>query len=275
MKILQTEIKIGIKTPVNLLHVSDTHLTFADERDDARKIKLAEERQKNYFPNNDRNLLEIEQYAKKTGYPILHTGDLIDFVSVANLERVEKFVSDYDVFATAGNHEFSLYVGEAVEDAEYRNQSLDKVQASFKNDIRFDVKKYGEVKIIAIDNSYYRFDEEQYIKLKKELCCDEPVILMLHTPIFEKNLYNRSMSMNPCAYLVSVPEELMAQYTQERYKQQKEDEYTKKATELILASTNVKAILSGHLHYDYEGEVCEGIKQYITGYETMRKVTII
>lgn len=275
MKIIQTEIKIGVKRPVKLIHASDTHLTLADERDNERKRSLAEERHKCYFPDNDRLMDELEEYAKKTGYPILHTGDLIDFVSVANLERAKRFTDEYDVFMAAGNHEFSLYVGEAVEDEAYRNQSLDLVQASFKNDIRFSVRKIGGVKLIAVDNSYYRFDEEQYSKLEKELKSDEPAVLMIHNPLFEKSLYDMLMSINPCAYLVSVPEELMKAYPQDRYVQQKEDECTRKTTELILSSPCVKAILSGHLHRDYENEVCDGLKQYVTGIGTVREITII
>ena len=58
--------------------------------------------------------------AKEYGVPIIHTGDLIDFVSLANLERAERFISENDCFTVAGNHEFSLYVGEAKEDAASR-----------------------------------------------------------------------------------------------------------------------------------------------------------
>lgn len=162
MNILQTEIKIGIEKPVTLMHISDTHLTLADNRDNERKNVLAKERKAGCFPHNDEQMAEIENFARRTGNTILHTGDLIDFVSEANLEKAKAFTDEFDVFMAAGNHEFSLYVGEAVEDEAYRNQSLDKVQASFKNDIRFSVRRIGGVKFITIDNSYYRFDEEQY-----------------------------------------------------------------------------------------------------------------
>ena len=33
MKIIKTQINIGIKNPVRILHLSDTHLTLADMRD--------------------------------------------------------------------------------------------------------------------------------------------------------------------------------------------------------------------------------------------------
>lgn len=131
MKLLPTEIRIGVKNPIKLIHAGDTHLTLADERDDERKRNLAEKRRR-YFPNHERMVAELEQYAKETGYPILHTGDLIDFVSVANLERVKKFTSACEVFAAAGNHEFSLYVGEAREDAAYRNQAWIKFRLPSK-----------------------------------------------------------------------------------------------------------------------------------------------
>ena len=50
----------------------------------------------------------------------------------------------------------------------YRNQSLAHVQESFTNDIRFASRVINGVKLIAIDDSYYRFDNPQLEKLKKK-----------------------------------------------------------------------------------------------------------
>ena len=38
MQIKQTDIKIGVEKPFSLVHISDTHFTLADERNDERKI---------------------------------------------------------------------------------------------------------------------------------------------------------------------------------------------------------------------------------------------
>ena len=63
---------------------------------------------------------------------ILHTGDLQDFVSEANIDFIREQLGVGDWYAAAGNHEYSQYVGEAREDAAYRMQSYAKVEKIFK-----------------------------------------------------------------------------------------------------------------------------------------------
>lgn len=49
LQIVKNTIEIGLQKPVKLLHVTDTHLSYADERDDLRKQKLAIARQREAF----------------------------------------------------------------------------------------------------------------------------------------------------------------------------------------------------------------------------------
>ena len=44
MEIIKTAIPLGVETPFQILHLSDTHLTRANLRDGERKVKLAENR---------------------------------------------------------------------------------------------------------------------------------------------------------------------------------------------------------------------------------------
>ena len=37
LKLREVEVNIGIEKPFSVLHISDSHLAYADERDDARK----------------------------------------------------------------------------------------------------------------------------------------------------------------------------------------------------------------------------------------------
>ena len=154
MNILDTEIAVGAAQPFCALHASDTHLTLADERDDVRKQALAAGRLP-CFPAAEACLDALTAQALEEDVPVLYTGDLSDFVSAANLDRMRRFTDTVDCFMAAGNHEFSLYVGEAWEDAAYRAQSLDRVQTAFKNDIRFASRVIHGVNFVALDNSYY------------------------------------------------------------------------------------------------------------------------
>ena len=131
MKLSKLRIEIGLPEPVRLLHLTDTHLAFADERDDERKRELARRRSAEFAADGvdlARHLEEAVAHAREHEELIIHTGDLIDFVSYRNLDLAGKFFAAHDCFVAAGNHEFSKYVGEAWEDEAYKLDSLPLVQ---------------------------------------------------------------------------------------------------------------------------------------------------
>ena len=274
MNLIQTKLKIGVETPSQVLHITDTHLTYADLRDGERKVTLAEKRAR-YFPHAEEVLSSAAQIASERGIPIVHTGDLIDFVSTANLEAAKRFTDRNDCFMAAGNHEFSLYVGEAKEDTAYRNQSLAAVQQAFKNDIRMASRIIGGVNFVALDNGYYLFEREQLDFLRREVLRGLPVILLFHTPLYEPALYQRVMERSACAYLTAVPEELMKGYPADRSLQQLADAVTRETVEYIEGEPQIKAIVSGHLHFNYEGIFGGRIPQVMTSCTDARLIEIV
>ena len=274
MNIIHTTLNIGATAPFTIIHLSDTHLTYADLRDGQRKVDLVDWRLPS-FPNAEKVLAEAGELSRELNAPIFHTGDLIDFVSLANLEAVKAFTDTHDVYMTTGNHEFSLYVGEAKEDAAYRNRSLPAVQACFGNNIRMDSRVVNEVNFVALDNGYYLFEAEQFEFLKGEVAKGLPIVLMMHTPLYEPALYEIMMGRCPCAYLAGVPEEMMRCYPEDRYMQQLADEVTMEMMEYIAREPLVKAILTGHLHFDYESMYAERVPQIVTGIETARVIEFI
>lgn len=273
MNIIHTNITVGAKSPFTVLHMSDTHLCRADDRNDQRKTELAERRQK-AFPESEECLLAGIKEAKTLDCPVFHTGDLLDFVSFANVDAAKNFTDNCDVFMAAGNHEFSLYVGEAFEDEEYRNRSLPLVQSAFNNNIRFATREINGILFIAVDNSYYLFDQQQLEQLQKELKKNMPTVLLMHTPLHSEGLYNHMMHElhNECAYLMNVPDEKTALYSDHRRIQQTADKTTKEAYELIVGSKNIKAIITGHLHFDYEDTSLPCLPQYVTACTTLRVI---
>ena len=284
MAIMETKLHIGVEKPFTVLHMSDTHLTLADLRDGERKVTLAEKRVK-HFPHAEEMLTLADELAAKHNAPILHTGDLIDFVSLANLERAKEFVDAHDLFMAAGNHEFSLYVGEAWEDAAYRNRSLAKVQACFRNDIRMSSRVIGGVNFVALDDGYYLFEEEQLDFLKAEVAKGLPIVLMMHNPLYEETYFDdvtfhrERLGLKPtekplCAYLTGVPEALMGHYDDHRRRQQTPDEVTERTVAYIKSEPLIKALLAGHVHYSLVTKLREGASQIITGVTDIRVISI-
>ena len=269
MEVIKINLKIGVQKPFKVLHVTDTHLTLADKRDGERKLEHSKLRSKN-FPNA-LNVLEFaSKIAKEENALIVHTGDFIDFISTLNLETVEKFNKENNCVCVAGNHEFAQFVGEGCEDIENRNKNLAVVEKYFSNDIRIASKIVNGINFVALDNSYYNFDKEQFCFLREQVAKGLPIILLLHNPLYEKDLYDLMMKSFSSAYLVAVPENLMKDYPLNRYNQQLANDTTKEVVEYIANQPNIKAIFSGHMHFNYQGLVNKNLIQYITSCTDVR-----
>lgn len=274
MNLLQSKISIGAENLFEIFHISDTHLTLADERDNERKRELAERRSKS-FPAAESVLSAVIELSRRQKIPVMCTGDLIDFVSEANLDAVKRSTFNEDFFTCAGNHEFSQYVGEAWEDETYRNQSLAKVQAVYSNNIRFASRVINGVNFVAVDNSYYLFEPAQLECLKKEAALGLPLVVMLHVPLYTPELFNYVMNElgHEDAGLMAVPEGLIRGYSDYRFRQQNADRTTLEAYEYIMQEKSIRLVITGHLHFDYECSLPSGVTQLITGCETVRKIS--
>ena len=284
VKILHTQIDIGIGKPFRVIHISDNHLTLVNENDNERKHTLCQVRKK-AFPLQRAVLETAKNISRKEGFPILCTGDLIDFVSDANLKAAEIFMKETNALFVAGNHEFSQYVGEAKEDAAYREQSLAKVEKAFGGDVRFVSRIINGVNVVGIDDGYYQFDGWQLNKLKDEIEKGYPVVLLLHVPLFEKALFDRVMyngqssetGIPVCksADLVGVSEIFMKDYAPGRKEAQLPTEETMETVNYIENSGRIKALLTGHWHFDHVAKTTSDIPQIITGCKTVRIVEFI
>ena len=270
MKLSNLRIEIGLPEPIRLLHLSDTHLACADERDNERKRELARRRASEFAVDGvdlQRHLEEAVSHARKYSELIVHTGDLIDFVSYRNLELAKEFFSKHDCFVAAGNHEFSKYVGEAWEDEAYKLDSLPLVQKYYPNDLRFASRIVGGVNLVAVDNSYYLFRREELERLETEIARGYPIVLLLHNPIHTDELYHEMMvnRKSECAYLVGTPDELLKPYNEHRRRQQQPDAATFAFLDRVKRAPEIRAILAGHLHFNFQTTLFGRIGQYVTG----------
>lgn len=270
MKITKFHLSIGISAPVKLLHISDSHLCHADARDDQRKIDLAVSRSR-YFEGESNNCLEFLdealEYSRKNCDLLVHTGDLMDFVSHKNIDIARERFLCSDVFMAAGNHEFSKYVGEATEDHAYKMSSYPSVQAAFGNDLLFASREINGLNLVAVDNTYYQFNSQQLEMMKKEITKGLPILLLMHTPLYTESLYNEMMNSRkqPCAYVVGCPEEKMSSYSEHRFKQQRATAETWEFLRYLQNQPLIKGILAGHLHFDYHDIWENNVPQYVVG----------
>ena len=268
---LHTTISIGLEHAFRALHLSDSHICLTDARDGERKVRLAESRGAHFDDGvagrTERLLNEQLAYADANDLPILYTGDFCDFVSMKNLEYMRDTLGKRNCFMAAGNHEYSLYVGEAFEDEAYKMRSFDLVQSWCGNDLRFASRVMSGVNFVAVDNVYYDFTARQLELLRTQVARGLPIVMMMHTPLYTPDLYEFVMKelRQPCAYLAGVPVRCMETYPPDRRIQQEPTPDTLAFIEYVYQQPLIRAVLAGHLHYDFDTRLPGGIMQYVTG----------
>lgn len=271
LNIRNVTLDVGASAPFRALHVSDSHICLCDGRDNERKNALAVSRA-GAFGGNEKlkaNLEEAAAVARERGETLLYTGDLLDFVSEANLDYAAKAFEGTDTFVCAGNHEYSQYVGEAWEDEEYKAQSFARVKAAFPgNDVWYSEREMNGVVFAAVDNNYYYVLPEQLERFGALLSTGKPVVLMMHNPLYSADAYRQVMNgKKPYAppYLCGCPDDLLLPLEDYRRRQQTADETTREFCTLCGSSPNLRAVLAGHLHTFYQTALDSGVPQIVCG----------
>lgn len=267
-------IAVGASKPFKALHLSDTHLTRVDSRDNERKHSLAASRLK-VFPDAERYFDAALRYVRENNLILLHTGDLQDFVSEANIDFIRDSLGTSNWYASAGNHEYSQYVGEAKEDAAYRLQSLNKVQSAFPNDLTVASRVINGVNFVAIDDGYYNVTAEQHEAVKREMEKGMPVVLMCHVPLYTPKHCQTILKGNGgvAGYMTGAPLSITQTYQQDpsrpaseqwrnRSVQQRAERSTLDFIAWLKEQPQLKAILCGHCHDFFEERFSPTAMQY-------------
>ena len=270
-------INVEASSPIKVLHLSDTHLTRVDGRDNERKHTLSAKR-KSAFPQAEEYLDAAIRYARERDLMLFHTGDLQDFVSEANLDYISAKLAVGRWFTSAGNHEFSQYVGEAKEDAAYKAQSYDKVQEVFPNDLTVASQVINGVNFVAIDNVYYYVTEEQHMAVEREFKKGLPVVLLCHIPFYTPKHCLDALTRNAgrTSYMVCTPPKVIEDFRRdpkstasETYRNrpvsQNIDQPTLAFYNWLKEQPQLKAILCGHMHEFFEEQFSATAKQYTVG----------
>lgn len=265
-------LKLGLKKKLRCLHISDTHLLFTDGRDNEAKYKIAIRRYGEYtYSNRGRNLtyfLDALLYVQKNADLLLHTGDLIDFYSPANLEAAERLfkLSGINYFICAGNHEYTNYSGQHRETPEEKAQARNEVPKIFRNNINQSAKIIGGINFIALECTEHLFSAESLAFFEREAARDYPMVLLIHCPIYTpalaKFLYEKENQKR--MFLAGCPEKFP-------WKDAKcvttPDKPTTKFIERIKQEPLLKLILAGHVHghENFVEEVRPGLMQVTVG----------
>ncbi len=265
LNLVKSSLEIGLKKPVKLLHVTDTHISDTDDRDDERKQQIC---RSNPIENIKVNFRDTIDYCNANCDMMVHSGDLISVVSPRSLEVVREFLDTCNNYTlVTGNHEYSQYCGEAWEDIAYKMTYYPTVRHYLKEDLLFTAKEVGGVNVVGIDDSYYQVEPWQVWRLKQEVKKGLPIVLMMHVPLFEESLFEKTVGNNAdgIAYLTGCDEEHLMRFKNEfREVQQRPTDDTLRFIDYVYSEPLIKCVLAGHVHLNHESILPGGIPQFVT-----------
>lgn len=246
----QVAVACGLPKPFRVLHLSDSHLVAlsAKERENPLREKLARERLATHQGREAaQGLADMAAYAKAHGLPIVHTGDLIDFLGEAELAAAARFVSDTGAFVAAGNHEWCYHMYTKKESPHYlRELFLARLCEVYQNDLDCSAKVMGGVNFVQFDNWNYQIGEKQNAFIRQELGRGLPTALMCHCPILEM--------------LEPVPKQAWRKPTA----------CTRDALAYLQSCENLRVALCGHRHKFAEARFSPTAMQYIVSATSAR-----
>ena len=258
-------VRLGLKKPFSVLHISDTHLTdtFEDEHPDKRSNTL--KRGKAFGSQQEESLFYSLEYAKGNCDFVLHTGDLVDFKSKANFELVKKYLGE-NMFCSMGNHEFYEYTKDSPckDTEEYKRESYPVLGETFKTNPRMAAKEVNGVNFVALDNVFGYVAEDQVEFFKAEVAKGLPIALCMHVPIFTRDVDAVSWKFW---------KKFGRRFTGDRKEEpkkgslfrQKSDPTTVKFIEYLKGEKLLKAIFTGHEHLTFEERFSPSAVQYLVG----------
>ena len=258
LDIKKNTVEIGLEKPLKILHITDSHLPFYCEDDTEEIIRQAKKRQQETSVSN---LKKLMKYGEENCDIIVHTGDLIDFISKPCIDFAREYLKNDKILFVAGNHEYWRCDSEK-EDMAYRIKSIERMGGKLCEGMLFSSRIIGGVNFVGIDDAYHQAEYEQLDFLKEEVKKGLPVILFMHAPLYEENLYKKSYEMwNGENYILGCDTvrhpEISGDMTEPF-------ESTKAFYEYVVSEKQIKAVLTGHLHFSFESMLPNGAVQYVT-----------
>ena len=254
INLTKTEIKAGIEKPFKILHITDCHLTYANESDTAEHKALMRERRQTFSDLSRASSDTARDYfeeaielAKREDALLICTGDAIDIHTNGNIEALIEILGDNDLMFSPGGHEHQRQCLRTMQEPyPYWETIRPKLEAELSRfDLYFESRVIGGVNIITADNGLDFFPKRTVDAFKRELDRGLPILVFFHDPIWDDKLNKKE------AYHENV------RLTREDYATSHE------MIDLLKAHPLVLATFSGHGHKDEVREI-DGKSHYMT-----------
>ena len=259
-------IHIGLPQPFSVLHISDTHLAECYPTEPPHKVEFAKKRFQGFGGRQVEALRSSIEWAKGNADLLIHTGDLIDFQTEANLDFVRKmFGEEKGIAASMGNHEYQRRkVGEPIRNTtEYNDLSTEKLSSAYPFDISVQSTVVNGVNFVTMDQVYGFVTERQVERFAAEVKKGLPIVLCMHVPLFTDHIWmihERFWRYRWKKFRIAAAPDPHGDY-----KRQLEDRTTREFVAYLKREPLLKGLLTGHLHISIQDRFSPTAMQYVVG----------
>ena len=252
--ISKTFLNEGLSDPVRILHITDIHITQANDSDSEEYHELMKKRCDLFYNEGEQPpktpseyFIEAIDTAEKNGMLLVNTGDSIDLYTQGCLQEYRRIADGHDMMFSPGGHEHQRdFVRTMTEPDDYYIFARERLKKEFSEyDLELSSRIVNGLNIVCADNSLDYYSASTLAKFKKELEKGLPVIVFSHDPVWDQYL-NKKEAYHPNIKL-----------TQEEYESNSE------MIELLLSDPLVIATFGGHTHFD-ETALLKGKTHYAT-----------
>ncbi len=257
MKVLRTELNLGLQEPLRILQVSDCHLSGCCE-EDSEKAKEKSKKKTTAFLKEAGGVTQEQRLQEALDLSeeydaLVFTGDVADSPSRANLELLESMLEGRRYLYTFGNHDYYTYDSDSGSPDD-RERYLDDFLRFLPCDPTMDAMEAGGVNLVTLDDSLAQFSWLQLGFLKAEIQKGLPILLFLHLPVYSPTFVPRAYEWWDSSMCVGTPAEVLAAHGETDPKMPA-GEATLAMLELIRTEPQIKAVFASHLHFADEADV--------------------
>jgi predicted MPP superfamily phosphohydrolase len=261
----------GLAAPVRMLHLTDTHLRFFDEREGERYQGCVDHRQRlekvhreqGTEPDPEEPFRESMAQAATQDLDLLAlTGDIIHFPAPASVEFTVEQIATLGVptMYTCGNHDVH-FTDEPV-NHEIRLTRLAALQPLHNGDPDCAAHEMGGIRFVTVDNSVPQLSRKQVDFVHAQLKKGQPTVLLFHWPLSLPTLRDAVLENLGSPPMMGDPD-----WSPESRSQWRTSEDTPETLEFVDAVTtapNVVAAFCGHVHFAHVDAINTRAVQYVT-----------
>ena len=252
LSLAYAHITAGAEKPFSVLHISDTHLTFANPDEDEKTQDYRRRRTELFGCRQYEALKDSIRWAKLNADYLVHTGDLVDWVSEGNMLAVQEAFGPEagNIFGSIGNHE---YFWPLKDRKPGRAECFAKCSKAYPYKLDFGSQVINGVNFVSIDDAHNDVTQDQVEAFAREVKKGLPIILLMHVPF-------------PTPRIMEATRKYWAWNTKFRNEPPKPITFGKRGQEFIKylkGEKLLKGILAGHQHITVEERFSPTAVQYL------------